>query len=276
MSTSDKKVTASRINGKKSPGPTNTTSTRFNATKHGLLAVGVTELDAKEGYYTTLRDLTREKNPVGVLETFLVHSITLDMVRWSRARRLEAEYITGVLNPPQREKDPVSDLDFSINGRLLDPGLPAALIPGAVQMLVNTFQRYEAVFGNRLFRTLHELERLQRMRQGERLPAPTAVDLSIPMETARLNSVPAASEQTKVVPIEGESLTVTLDGLHAETGFEDSAPAKSEPERVLSAEGENFAPPSAVDVTAGKTRIVDSAPTPWRPRTQPKAIWHDQ
>src|ERR1019366_7165938 len=156
MSTSDKKVTANRINGPKSPGPRNTTSTRFNAVKHGLLAVGITELDAKEGYYTTLRDLTREKNPVGVLETFLVHSITLDMVRWPRARRLEAEYITSVLNPPQREKDPLSDHDFSIQGRLLDPGLPAAMIPVAVQMLVDTFQRYETIFPNRLFRSLHE------------------------------------------------------------------------------------------------------------------------
>lgn len=94
----------------------------------------------------------------------------------------------------------------------------------------------------------------------------------------RCRSVAAAPKQAKVVAIEGESLPkpVTLDGLHAETGFEDSSPAKSEPERVLSAEGENFAAPSAVDVAAGKTGIVDSAPTPWRPRTRPKAIWHDQ
>ena len=43
MSTSAKKDAANRVNGQKSHGPTNTTSTRFNATKHGLLAQGITE-----------------------------------------------------------------------------------------------------------------------------------------------------------------------------------------------------------------------------------------
>ena len=65
MSTSKKKVAANRINGQKSHGPTNTTSTRFNATKHGLLAVGITELDDADGYHSILGDLIREKNPVG-------------------------------------------------------------------------------------------------------------------------------------------------------------------------------------------------------------------
>jgi hypothetical protein len=45
--TSKKKIEANRINGQRSHGPTNTTSTRFNATKHGLLAVGITELDER-------------------------------------------------------------------------------------------------------------------------------------------------------------------------------------------------------------------------------------
>jgi hypothetical protein len=57
MSTSNKKIAANRINGQKSHGPTNTTSTRFNATKHGLLAVGITELDDAEGYHVLLNDL---------------------------------------------------------------------------------------------------------------------------------------------------------------------------------------------------------------------------
>jgi hypothetical protein len=37
--TSQKKAAANRINGQKSHGPKNTTSTRFNSTKHGLLAM---------------------------------------------------------------------------------------------------------------------------------------------------------------------------------------------------------------------------------------------
>jgi hypothetical protein len=42
-STSEKKIAANRVNGKKGKGPKDTRTTRFNATKHGLLSAGVTE-----------------------------------------------------------------------------------------------------------------------------------------------------------------------------------------------------------------------------------------
>src|SRR5438477_365413 len=100
MSASPKKVAANRINAQKSSGPTNTTSTRFNATKHGLCEAGITELDDAEGYRTILNALRAEKVPVGTLETLLVDSLALEMIRLGRARRLEAEYITAVLHPP--------------------------------------------------------------------------------------------------------------------------------------------------------------------------------
>jgi hypothetical protein len=95
MSTSDKKLAANRLNGQKSKGPTNTTSIRFNATKHGLLAEGITELDSIEEYHKVLDTLRREKMPAGTEETLVVKSIALDMIRLSRARRLEAEFITA-------------------------------------------------------------------------------------------------------------------------------------------------------------------------------------
>jgi len=188
MSTSSKKDIANRTNGQKSHGPTNTTSTRFNATKHGLLAAGITELDDAEGYQTILRDLIREKDPVGATETYLVKAAALDMVRWMRARRLEADYITSELNPPLHAPDPMGDLDLVFQGQVLDPGIPAAISSDSGQQLVNIFQRYETNIANRLFKTLHELERLQRMRRGERLPAPTAVDVSIHTDTSILES----------------------------------------------------------------------------------------
>jgi hypothetical protein len=190
MPTSAKKVAANRVNGQKSHGPKNTRSTRFNATKHGLLAEGITELDDAAGYRTILSDLIREKIPTGALETFLVQSAALDMVRWPRARRLEAEYITGELNPPTYLGLP--DLDE------LDPGLPASIASKALQELV-TLQRYESSFGNRLFRTLHELERLQRARRGELLPPPVSVDVNVHAETGKMDSAPTVLEQPKAI-----------------------------------------------------------------------------
>ena len=57
----EKQITANRLNGLKSHGPTNTKLTRTNANKHGLLAAGITELDDAEGYRTILRDLIRKQ-----------------------------------------------------------------------------------------------------------------------------------------------------------------------------------------------------------------------
>jgi hypothetical protein len=206
MSTSQKKIDANRINGQKSHGPKNTASTRFNANRHGLLAVGITELDDAEGYRTILSDLMREKAPIDPVETFLVKSVAVDMVRWLRARRLEAEYITSELNPPLRAPDPMGDLDSLLEGEVIDPGLPSALSAETAHRLVGTFQRYESFFANRLLRTLHELERLQRMRQGESLPAPAALDISLHAETRIMGPV--------VVPEE----TRTADSVPDSTG----------------------------------------------------------
>jgi hypothetical protein len=186
MSSSVRKIAANRINGQKSHGPKNTTSTRLNATKHGLFAQGITELDDGEGYRTILSDLVREKKPVGALEMRLVESAALDMARWPRARRLEAECITAELNPPTYGPG-LGDIFLSEDPVVIDPGLPAAISPKGVQQLV-TLQRYESTFINRFFRTLHELERLQRMRQGERLPAPAVVDIGVHTQSGMADS----------------------------------------------------------------------------------------
>jgi hypothetical protein len=213
MPTSAKKVESNRCNSQKSSGPTNTTSTRFNAVKHGLLAEGITELDDADAYRQIQRDLIREKDPAEGIEKFLVEAAALDMVRWVRARRLEAQYITGVLNPPQREKSLLDELDFEIQGEVLNPGLPAAITVGHAQYLVGVFQRYESFFSNRLFRIFHELERLQQMRHGYHLPAPAAVDVSVHVDTGTLDAAPTAPEQPETVPISnGESWTGTCHG----------------------------------------------------------------
>jgi hypothetical protein len=236
MTISNKKVAANRINGQKSHGPQNTTSTRFNATKHGLLAVGITELDDAEGYRAILSDLMREKVPVGPVETFLVESVALDMLRWLRARRLEAEYITSELNPPLHAPDPMSGLSLVLHGEVLDPGLPAAISAETAYRLVGVFQRYESFFANRMFRTLHELERLQRMRLGERLPAPVTMDVSVHDDAAVVDSAFSQLEHQEVPLFEGESLPVpaTVDAnVHTDTGTPDSVPAAQEESKAV-------------------------------------------
>jgi hypothetical protein len=180
------KVTANRRNAAMSTGPKDTTSTRYNAVKHGLLAEGVTELDNPESFPSECDRLKAELQPVGEVETFLVQRIALLKVRLKRAALLEAEYITAQLNPPVTKTEteggwpgPMEDLIGRTVVVVLDPGLPARLPAGAVDGLCNMFQRYESAIENKLYRAMHQLERLQRMRKGETLPAPVAVDVGL-------------------------------------------------------------------------------------------------
>ena len=62
---------------------------------------------------------------------------------------------------------------------VVDAGLPCRLGSSAVETLVNTFQRYETTIENKLYRALNQLERLQRIRRGDKIPAPAALDVNV-------------------------------------------------------------------------------------------------
>src|SRR5262249_24943496 len=158
-----------------------TTSTRFNAVKHGLLSEGVTELDGPETFADFSAKVEADLNPVGEVEGFLTRRVALGMVRLKRAALLEAEYITGLLNPCLAETRVVRQPETAefleiLHGKtetvLLDPGLPARLCAETVNALSDSFQRYETAIENKLYRALNQLERLQRLRRGEKIPAP--------------------------------------------------------------------------------------------------------
>lgn len=203
--TSQKKIAANQKNGAKSPGPTNTANSKYNGTKHGLLRVGVSELDNAEGYKKLLKDLMWERNPVGSIEIFLVESAALDMVRLQRARRLEAEYIASALHPPIY-KDAMPTEEDLYKGTLVDEGYLAVLDPKEAQPLIHIYQRYESNIFARLQKTLHELERLQRMRLGECLPAPTALDVTVHADIKHLNpedSVPVIDQPSPQLSDDG-------------------------------------------------------------------------
>src|ERR1041384_6748102 len=167
------KVEANRRNAQLSTGPKDTNSTRYNAVKHGLLAEGVTELDNPEGFPDLCAQLRTEFKPVGEIETLLVRRIALFAVRLQRAALLEAEFITAKLNPPLTKTEGGVTAEAML-GRVvvLDSGLPARLTPAAVDILCSKFQRYETAVENKLYRALHELERLRRLRAGDQLPTP--------------------------------------------------------------------------------------------------------
>jgi hypothetical protein len=187
-----KKLAANQENAQKSTGPINTISTRYNATKHGLLSEGVSELDNPVMFRDLCSRLLAQFKPVGEVEIALVRRIALCLVRLGRAAMLEAEFITAEVNPPLTETTypPVSpdvarivEMVKQTHGTtvVLDPGLPASLSASDVETLL-TFQRYETAIENKLYRALNQLERLQRVRRGDKIPAPASLDVNVHRE----------------------------------------------------------------------------------------------
>jgi hypothetical protein len=184
---SARKLAANQNNAEKSTGPHNSTLTRYNAAKHGLLAEGVTEIDNPSGFSRLCSRLEAQFDPVGEVETALVRRIALCIVRFRRAALVDAEFITQRLNPPLTETiypevSDGSDMNAMLermNGKtvVLDPGLPARLSVSDVEEL-QKLQRYETAIENKLYRALHELERIQRMRRGDKIPAPASLDVN--------------------------------------------------------------------------------------------------
>jgi hypothetical protein len=174
---------SNRKNAQKSTGPHDTTSTRLNATKHGLSARGMTELDDSDAYESLVQRLTAAKHPVGDIEEFLIRRIAFHMIRLQRAERLEAEYITGEIHPAVMS--PGLDIENILGPTVIEPGRPAAVGALSAINLVSGFQRYETAIENKLYRAIAQLERLQRARQGEFVPAPQIVDVSVHSQPER-------------------------------------------------------------------------------------------
>lgn len=228
-----KKGESNRKNAQQSTGPRDTSVTRFNATRHGLLATCVTPLD-HETYEAVLESLQAELVPQGTIENILVERLALYSVRLRRSATMQSEYIGGAMKPkprivtPKRRRSPLEmflvgepgDEEKELRGALKDllptmlqltaedtgaasvdinrlrltlDRLATALEPpppeelatsqpldlGFIEVLDQKLQRYETTLENRFFRTMHELERLQRLRAGDPVPAPLTLDVAV-------------------------------------------------------------------------------------------------
>lgn len=184
---SGRKLAANQENARKSTGPHNCNLTRYNAAKHRLLARGITELDDDCGLSQLSAQLEAEFNPIGELEIALVQRIAFCIVRLHRAALIEAEFITGKLHPPviktvYPEGSSMSGLLESLGETVVvDTGRPARLSVADVESL-QKFQRYETSIENKFYRALTQLERLQRLRGGEKIPAPASLDVNVHRE----------------------------------------------------------------------------------------------
>ena len=130
---------------------------RYNAVTHGLLTKAAVIKGEDSTLLERLRDnLMAELDPQGELETMQVELIATGIWQLRRAQSMETTDI--FLKWKSRE------------GYFLGPRF---------DNLWDKINRYAAMIDRRTYKAIYELERLQRSRRGENIPAPLAIDVNL-------------------------------------------------------------------------------------------------
>lgn len=181
-----KKAAANRRNAQLSTGPRSEEGKRWarrNALKHGILAqeVLITQGQGAEDpaeFDELLGGLRRDLAPVGMLEEMQVEKIAVCWWRQKRALKCEAGLVRRSFVPdlkPKMFEDLLSKLDPQPNPEreAIRDHLSLPLGDDLDRIL-----RYETTIQRQLAYAMNQLERLQRARKGEHVPAPLSVQLS--------------------------------------------------------------------------------------------------
>lgn len=140
-----------------------------NAIRHGILSneALLPEEDSEELSYLT-QGLMGDLKPQGTLEILLVERIVSSFWRLKRAIRIEAELI---------ENGSLTSQVLASFGR--EKALGRAFLEDANSDPYTRFTRYETSIERSLYRALHELQRIQALRVGDPVSAPTILDVDI-------------------------------------------------------------------------------------------------
>ena len=150
---------------------------KFNALQHGVLRQSLTEYE--EGLYPKVfDDLMEELKPVGFLEMMFVERIAMGYLRLFRVAKVEKEFMQSKLRPTVTS-NPMDNLMENYGVKVIKEGYTPTINLGAITELEQTILRYETTIERSLYRVLHELQRLQAARAGEKPLAPIAVDVDI-------------------------------------------------------------------------------------------------
>ena len=161
--TSELQILANRENGKLGGVKTEAgkQAVRLNAVTHGLLTKEAVVHGESTKVLNQLRDnLMKECEPQGELETMLVERIATCIWRLRRVVHQESDWLSG---------------DFKLHQCYY------AATNGADHW--QNLSRYETMYERQWYKAVHELERMQRSRRGENIPAPLAIDLDLPQQT---------------------------------------------------------------------------------------------
>lgn len=153
--TSQKQIEANRDNGKKGGVKTEEGKavSRYNALKHGLLAEQVLMKGEDEKTLLELeKRLRSELLPATEVELLLVDRIASNIWRLKRALSFEQDDV--------------------IYKDMMDGTI-------GIKHDADRFFRYETMLERSIYKALHELQRLQAARNGEKVPLPMALDVEV-------------------------------------------------------------------------------------------------
>jgi hypothetical protein len=187
---SSRKIEANRQNALKSTGPRTKIGKRMvakNALKHGFFSkwLLISHPDGKEDpieyqdFYGALRE---HYQPFDFLEGLLVDKIASCSWRLRRVIRFESGQIARALAEYNHDIKQLSAADSEelelpeLSSPEMDAITDHLFLPPKEEL--DKLLRYEAMINKQLNHAIAELERLQRRRNGELVPAPTRVDIS--------------------------------------------------------------------------------------------------
>lgn len=168
----DNSVNQSHVGGVKTPEGKEIS--KYNALKHGILRQTLTEYEV-DLYQDVFQQLEDDYKPDNAIEEMLVERVAVNYVKLFRLQKSETEYLKSVFDPRiVRLNNDATDLMTTVVAKGYTPKLPDT----AIERLSSTYSRYETTIENRLYRALHELERIRRMKAGEQITAPITADVA--------------------------------------------------------------------------------------------------
>lgn len=168
--TSDKQIEANKENAKLGGVKTEEGKaiSRYNAIKHGILCQDILIKGEDENSLIELgKKMRAELKPETEIELLFVDRIIANTWRLKRALKGEKEMIE-------------QDIAGAFLGQKNFGGALSYDFANADSY--GKFTRYETCLERGIYKALHELQRLQAARQGEKTPLPVAIDVDISKE----------------------------------------------------------------------------------------------
>jgi hypothetical protein len=244
--TSERQIAANKRNAQRSTGPRSVAGkakVSVNAIKHGLRGRDVVLPTEDKDEFDSFRiDLLADLAPVGGLETALAEEVAillwrLRRVRSSRPRSIDAasrslnvkkaaedcrryetsndDWMHGFLEGKEvadRDREAHDDAERTLaNARagLDEPSFKVTLVLEMCAGPLLNLWRHEHPLRRSLYKTLHELQRLQAARRGEYVSAPAVVDVHVDGPAQPPSTVPAEDADGSV---SGEDADYQMNG----------------------------------------------------------------